>query len=139
MKFFFALQQSHFISRVNYPNKAVSFFKIISPVRSNGCLSSNIPNIKLETKLNNIFITCNMYIPFMLSGSNIKSQRWCYLVYIFRHKFFYNRCFSSIIKSSIQLLDQQCQSSTLQNQKSNFLFLLFNFFNDREQSHFKLI
>lgn len=41
---------SDLISTVNYPNKTISCFKVVSPIRSEWFLPSNIPYIQLITK-----------------------------------------------------------------------------------------
>lgn len=46
MEFFFTYRKSHFITGIYNPDKSVSLFKVISPVRSDGFLAPYVPDIQ---------------------------------------------------------------------------------------------
>lgn len=48
MEFLFGILESHFIRAVNNPDDSISLFEVISPIGSDGFLSTNIPYIEFK-------------------------------------------------------------------------------------------
>ena len=128
----FTIFHSFFICTVNNPYQTICAFKIISPIRSQRLLPTNIPNIKLKSEgmergnmyiyvnyiyimsdlgaeeITNIYIQC-IYILWysllsMFQCLDIKTKCWRYCVDVFTIKLFQDRCLASIIKTSTAML-----------------------------------
>ena len=53
MKFFFTVLKTYFITAIDDPDKAISLFEIVSPIRPDGGLTANIPNVQFKSTMLN--------------------------------------------------------------------------------------
>jgi len=84
LKFVAAVLEAKFVSAVNDPDQTVSLLEIVPPIRADGSLTANIPDIKLAT--------------LMFNCLDLESKSRCNLRGVFTQELLENSCFTCIVE-----------------------------------------
>ena len=98
----FTVVNAQSIGSVHNPYQGIRLLKVVSPVRSYGLLTANVPDVQFISDplaMQAVAAQRIFSIPLKVDSLNVEAQCWAYSTDIFVHNLLDNGCFACIVKS----------------------------------------